>query len=351
MENHGTGSHRPINNEEKTVKILVTGGLGFIGSNFVRMVLSKHPDFHVTNVDKIGVGSNSLNLEDIEDDPRYTFIKGNIVDLDLMLKLIKDVDAIVNFAAETHVDRSISNPVPFYESNALGALTIVEAMRQTNRNARLVHVGTDEVYGDIINGSFNESDPLNPSSPYAASKAAADLLVLAYHRTYGLNVVVTRCTNNFGPYQFPEKLLPKTIIRASLNLKIPIYGSGKQVRDWIYMLDHCEALDILLQKGKAGEIFNIPSGNEYENIEVVKKILKIMDKDESLIEFVEDRPGHDVRYSLDSSKIRRELDWTPKYHFEEALQETVEWYMKNDSWWKHLATEQILHPTPWTLKW
>ena len=343
LENLGTGLQYHINNEEKTLKVLVTGGLGFIGSNFIRMILSKHPHFKVTNVDKLGVGSNPANLKDIEDDQRYTFVNGSIADLDLMLKLVKDVDAIVNFAAETHVDRSIANPYPFFESNVLGALTILEAMRKANRKARLVHVGTDEVYGDIINGSFSEGDSLNPSSPYAASKAAADMLILAYHRTYGLDAVVTRCTNNFGPYQFPEKLLPKTIIRASLNLKIPIYGSGKNVRDWIHVLDHCKALDILLQKGKTGEIYNISSGNEYENIQVVKRILKMMEKDESLIEFVEDRPGHDVRYSLDSSKIKSELGCEPKHHFER--------YLENEWWWRHITTEQVLHPTPWKLKW
>ncbi len=333
------------------MRILVTGGLGFIGSNFIRMALSRHPDLEITNIDKLGIGSNPANLKDIEGNPRYMYVKGSTADLDLMLRLMKDVNAIVNFAAETHVDRSIANPTSFFESNALGTLTILEAMRKAGRKARLVHVSTDEVYGDIMDGSFNETAPLRPSSPYAASKAAADMLVLAYHRTYGLDAMITRCTNNFGPYQFPEKLLPKTIIRASLNLKIPVYGSGKNVRDWIYVLDHCEALDMLLQKGKAGDIYNISSENEYRNIEVVKRILKMMDKDESLIKFVEDRPGHDVRYSLDASKIRSELGWKPKHHFEGALQETVKWYLENEWWWKPIATEQVLHPTPWKLKW
>ena len=333
------------------MKILVTGGLGFIGSNFIKLVLSKHPDYKIVNIDKMGTGSNLANLRGVEKDSRYLFIKGDISDLNLMLKVVKDVEAIVNLAAETHVDRSISNPSLFFESNTVGVFTILEAMRKVNKEARLVHVGTDEVYGDILRGSFREDAPLKPSSPYSASKAAADMFILAYHRTYGLDVVITRCTNNFGPYQFPEKLIPKTILRASMNLKIPIYGSGKNVRDWIYVLDHCEALDTVLEKGRSGEIYNISAGNELTNLEVVRKILKIMNKDESLIEFVEDRPGHDVRYSLDSSKIRKELGWKPKHDFEEALKQTVEWYLKNEWWWKPLATEQILHPTPWKLKW
>ena len=214
-----------------------------------------------------------------------------------------------------------------------------------------MQVGTDESYGDILNGSFKENDRLKPSSPYAASKASADLFCLAYHRTYDLDVVVTRCTNNFGPYQFPEKLIPKTIIRVSLNMKIPIYGTGKNVRDWLFVLDHCKALDIVMRKGKSGEVYNISAGNELENIALVKKILGIMGKDESLIEFVEDRPGHDLRYSLDSSKIRNELCWKPEYNFDEALRYTVDWYLNNEWWWKPLADERILHPTPWKLKW
>jgi dTDP-glucose 4,6-dehydratase len=216
---------------------------------------------------------------------------------------------------------------------------------------RIVHVSTDEVYSDIIAGSYDEESRLKPSSPYSASKAAADMFCHAYHRTYGLDVVITRCVNNFGPYQFPEKLIPKTIIRAYLGLKVPIYGSGRNVRDWIYVLDHCEALKLILEKGFSGETYNISAGNEYENIDVVKRILEIMGRDESLIEFVEDRPGHDLRYSLNSSKIRRELGWKPSYSFEHALKRTVEWYMQNECWWKPLANEEVLHPTPWRLKW
>jgi len=678
------------------MRILVTGGLGFIGSNFIRMILSRHPDFEVVNVDKQGIGSNPANLKDIQDDPRYTFVKGDITDLNLMLNLVKDVDAIVNFAAETHVDRSISNPDIFLKSNTLGTFTILEAMRKVNREAKLLQISTDEIYGDIVEGSFHEGDPPRPSSPYAASKAAADMLVIAYHRTYKLNTVITRCydaqtriltedglksvhevregdlvwsldngvlklvpiqrvykyyyhgemvqfkndnvdllvtpnhriickskermlgpyyvkpardflnignysryylpiigrwigddrdyikieelvnqedikghvnklpetikvdhllailgwyisegslfsgtkckqenvisftnynkqylkeierhlralglkpwynrpwelhvncialarilktagkgaknkkvpkwalqfsprhlrvlwdalvkgdgtsypnaeiyytytasniggfielilkigwsprvsvtrtynpnrtklstgyiirarrkytkgsvegrhvskmfysglvwcvsvptgnifverngvivncgnsTNNFGPYQFPEKLIPKTIIRASMNLKVPVYGSGGNVRDWIYVLDHCEALEVVLEGGEAGEIYNISGGNELKNIEVVRRILKLMGRDESLIEFVEDRPGHDVRYSLDSSKIRSELGWRPRFSFDESLRETVKWYLENEWWWRPLATEEVLHPTPWKLRW
>jgi len=333
------------------MKILVTGGLGFIGSNFIRYLLNTYEDAKVINVDNLSYGSNPNNLKDIENDPRYKFVKGDIRDANLMEKLIRDIDVIVNMAAESHVDRSIADPWPFFRSNTEGVLVILEALRKVNRDARLVQVGTDESYGDILNGSFKENDRLKPSSPYAASKASADLFCLAYHRTYDLDVVVTRCTNNFGPYQFPEKLIPKTIIRVSLNMKIPIYGTGKNVRDWLFVLDHCKALDIVMRKGKSGEVYNISAGNELENIALVKKILSIMGKDESLIEFVEDRPGHDLRYSLDSSKIRNELGWKPEYNFDEALRYTVDWYLNNEWWWKPLADERILHPTPWKLKW
>ena len=334
-----------------TLKILVTGGLGFIGSNFCRYILTKYSDYEIINIDKMGIGANPANLKDLENEKGYKFIKGDIRDSELINKIIKQVDAVVNIAAETHVDRSIANPTTFIRNNTIGTFTLLEAIRKHNDNARLIQVSTDEIYGETKGGSFKENDRPKPSNPYSASKAAADMFVLAYHRTYGLDTIISRCTNNYGPYQFPEKLIPKTIIRASLNLKIPIYGSGKNVRDWIYVLDHCEALNILLQNGEPGEIYNISSGNEYENIELVKRILKIMNKDESLIEFVEDRPGHDIRYSLNSSKIRSELGWKPNHNFEDALQETVKWYLKNQWWWKPIATEQVLHPTPWKLKW
>lgn len=333
------------------MKVLVTGGLGFIGSNFIRFLFDKYSDVEVINLDAMKYGSNPANLKDLEDDGRYTFIRGDISDYKLMSKLVRDVDAIVNFAAETHVDRSISNPYSFLQSNVIGVFTILEAIRKNNPDARLVHISTDEVYGDILKGSFKEDDRLKPSSPYSASKAAADMFVLAYVRTYGINASITRCTNNYGPYQFPEKLIPKTIIRASMNLKVPIYGTGKNVRDWIYVLDHCEAVDLVMRKGEKGEIYNISSGEEKTNLEVVKTILNLMGKDDSLIEFVEDRPGHDLRYSLDSTKIREELGWKPKHSFEEGIKETVEWYLQNEWWWKPLADERTLHPTPWKLRW
>jgi len=254
-------------------------------------------------------------------------------------------------AHNTHVDRSISNPYAFIESNVLGVYTILEAIRKVNPDARLVHIGSDEVYGDIIEGSFTEEDRLMPSSPYSASKAAGDMLVLGYARTYNLNASITRCTNNYGPYQFPEKLIPKTIIRASMGLKIPIYGTGQNVRDWLYVLDHCEAIDIVLEKGERREIYNISAGEEKTNLEVVKTILKLMGEDEDLIEFVEDRPGHDLRYSLDSTKIREHIGWKPKHNFKEGIKKTVEWYLNNEWWWRPLVNEKVLHPTPWKLRW
>jgi len=301
-------------------------------------------------MDKLGVGSNPANLKDLEKVKRYKFVKGDISDFKLVREFVKDIDVIVNVAAETHVDRSIADPPPFVQSNAIGTFNLLEAMRRFNDSPKLVQVSTDEVYGDVLEGSFKESDLLKPSSPYASSKAAADLFCLAHHRTYGLDIVITRCTNNFGPYQFPEKLIPKAIIRASMNLEIPIYGSGKNVRDWIYVLDHCEALDMVLRKGKSGETYNISSGNELENIEVMGKILQIMDKPKELVKFVEDRPGHDLRYSLNSSKLRGELGWSPRHDFEDALARTVKWYLENEWWWHPLADERTLHPAPWKLK-
>ena len=324
------------------MRILVTGGLGFIGSNFVRYMADKA---EITVVDALKCGSNENNLKDLD----YNFVNGDICDYEIMAELVKKADAIVNFAAETHVDRSISNPYAFIESNVIGTYTILEAMRKANSEAKLVHVSTDEVYGDIEKGSFKEDDMLKPSSPYSASKASADMFVLAYVRTYGLNAVITRCTNNYGRYQFPEKLIPKAIIRAKMDKKIPIYGTGENVRDWIYVEDHCEAINLVLKRGERGEIYNVSSGEEKTNLEVVSEILRIMDKPD-LIEFVEDRPGHDIRYSLDSSKAR-ELGWKPKHSFKEGLKETVVWNLENEWWWKPLVDEKILHPTPWKLKW
>jgi len=331
------------------MELLVTGGLGFIGSNIIRHILTKYRDIQVTNLDKLSIGSNPANLKDIETDKRYTLFEGDIADEQLIENLMNQVDVVVNIAAETHVDRSIADPWPFIQSNTIGAITLFEAVKRHKK--RILHVSTDEVYGDILEGSFREDDRLKPSSPYSASKAAADLLALAYHRTYGLDVIIARCTNNYGPYQFPEKLIPKTIIRAHLNLSVPLYGSGLNIRDWIYVHDFCEALDLLLRKGESGEIYNISVGNELTNIDVVKTILNIMGKPENPIDFVEDRPGHDLRYSLDSFKIRNELGWRPRHSFHEALKVTIKWYIDNEWWWRPLATEQLLHPTPWKLRW
>lgn len=332
------------------MRLLVTGGYGFIGSNFIRYIIEKYKDVEVVNVDKLSYGSNIENLSGISGE-RYRFVKGDIADQSLMRKLLGGVDAVVNFAAETHVDRSIANPYPFFRSNVEGVVSILEALRHNKKEVRMVQISTDEVYGEISSGSCREGDRLNPSSPYAASKAAADMLCLAYYRSFNLDVVIVRPTNNFGPYQFPEKLIPKTIIRAKLGLKVPIYGSGRNVRDWLYVSDTCEAIDLILKEGKAGEIYNLSAGNELENVEVVRRILRMMGKSEDLIEFVEDRPGHDLRYSLDSTKMLRELGWRPKHAFEEALRETVKWYVENEWWWKPIATEKVLHPTPWKLKW
>jgi dTDP-glucose 4,6-dehydratase len=331
------------------MKLLVTGGLGFIGSNFCRYMLAKYPDCELINVDKVGIGANPANLHDLENDRRYTFIKGDICNPQLMNRLIHQVEAVVNIAAETHVDRSIADPNVFLQNNTLGTFTILEAIRRHNHKARLMQVSTDEVYGEALEGSFTENDPPKPSNPYSASKAAADMFVLSYHKTYCLNVSITRCTNNFGPCQLPEKLIPKTVIRALRDLPIPIYGSGMHVRDWIYVLDHCSAIETVLERGNPGEIYNVSAGNEVPNIEIVKKIIAQLNKPESLITFVEDRPGHDTRYSLDSTKTQKTLGWKPTCNFEESLKSTVQWYIDNERWWTPFATDAVLHPTPWKL--
>ncbi len=333
----------------KIMKLLITGGLGFIGSNFCRFMLRNHSDCELTNVDKVGIGANPANLRDIENDRRYSFVKGDICNPQFMYKMIRGVDAVVNIAAETHVDRSIADPYVFLQNNTLGTFTILDAIRKYNKKAKLVQVSTDEVYGQTLEGSFTENTPANPSNPYSASKAAADMFVLSYHKTYNLDASITRCTNNFGPYQLPEKLVPKTIIRALRDLSIPIYGLGANIRDWIFVEDHCEAVDTVLQRGKSGEVYNISAGNEIPNIEIVKKIMVLLNKPESLITFVEDRPGHDVRYSLDSTKIRSVLGWQPKFSFNQSLESTVRWYVENEQWWSMLATNAVLSPTPWKI--
>jgi dTDP-glucose 4,6-dehydratase len=334
------------------MKALITGGSGFIGSNFIRYLLDKGDrDLDILNLDALKYGSNPANLKDLEENDRYSFARGDICNYALISELIKDSDIVANFAAETHVDRSISTPEIFLQSNVNGVFTLLEALRKVNPSARLVHISTDEVYGDILNGSFKETDALMPSSPYSASKAAADVFVLGYARTYGLNASITRCTNNYGPYQFPEKLIPKTVIRASMGLKIPIYGSGLNVRDWIHVEDHCRAVESVLNSGKPGAIYNVSADAEKTNLEVVEIILEALGIEERQIEFEEDRPGHDVRYSLDSSKLRHELGWKPKHGFERGIQDTVRWYSENKEWWKALADEKTLSPTPWKLGW
>ena len=333
------------------MKLLVTGGLGFIGSNFIRLMLHEHDDIQILNIDDLRLGSNPENLRDLDEDHRYEFYRGDIADEKLIAGLIKDADAIVNFAAETHVDRSIARPGSFLQSNVQGVFNLLEALRHHNSSAKFVQISTDEVYGDILRGSFTEESTVKPSSPYSASKAAGDVFVQAYARTYGLTAMVTRCTNNYGPYQFPEKLIPKTILRAKSGLSIPIYGTGENVRDWIYVIDHCRAVQAVLLRGRKGEIYNISAAEEKSNLDVVKIILQALGKSEDLIDFVDDRPGHDARYSLDSTKIRTELDWHPQENFAEGIEKTVAWYLKNEPWWHPLMDERVLHPAPWTLNW
>lgn len=332
------------------MNLLVCGGCGFIGSEFIRNHITKNPQDKIINLDSLTIGSNKANLQPIEKNENYSFVHGDIRNLELVEKLTKPVDAIINFAAETHVDRSISNPKPFIESNVLGTFSLLEAARKNDK--LFIHISTDEIYGDADDKeSFTEDASFKPNNPYAATKAAADHLVSSYHRTYGLHCITTRCTNNFGPYQFPEKLIPKTIIRASKNLKVPLYAGGEQIRSWIFVNDHVEAIESLISKGKMGEIYNITAWNEITNKTLVEKILKIMQKPSSLIETVGDRPGHDKRYSINASKIQKTIGWKPRYEFDQALQETVEWYQNNPQWWEPLANEKTLHPQPWTLDW
>ena len=330
--------------------VLVTGGLGFIGSNFILNYLESTPESHILNVDSMSYGSNPLNLVSLTNDSRYEFVKCDIRDTEKVTRLISSVETVVNFAAETHVDRSISDPVSFLQSNTIGTFSLLEAARKGNLS-KFIQVSTDEVYGSTESTSFTEESELNPSSPYSASKAAADLLALSYHKTYGLPVVILRCTNNFGPLQFLEKFIPKTIILATLNRRIPIYGSGLQVRDWIYVPDFCSAINLALIRGSNGRVYNVSAGNELPNLEVANRILNYMKKPSNLIKRVEDRPAHDARYSLNSQRIREELGWAPSLKFNEALHATVDWYLANEAWWNPLVNDRILSPTPWKENW
>ena len=313
------------------MKLLVTGGLGFIGSNFILDAL-KNTNYEILNVDAEFYGSNHYNLIEVENSSKYSFVKGDITDKKLMETLISDCDYVVNFAAESHVDRSILDPSPFLNSNILGTFTILDIIK--NQKKRLIHVSTDEVYGTILEGSATENTRFNPSSPYSASKASAELLINSYVKTYGADVVITRCTNNYGPRQFNEKLIPKTIGLCNENKKIPVYGTGTSIRDWIHVEDHCKAIMLVLEKGITGESYNISSSNEVSNLTLVTKILEILNKSKESIQFVEDRPGEDTRYSLDSTKIYEELGWTPRITFDKGLEKTIQWYISNKDWWK-----------------
>ena len=326
------------------MKLLVTGGLGFIGSNFIIKILEQKSDFEVVNVDAQLSGADKRNLSRIENNKNYQFVNGNITNKRLMEELISKCDAVVNFAAESFVDRSINNADPFLVSNIRGTFTILDII--TKQKKRMIHISTDEVFGSLSKGSADEQTKFNPSSPYAATKAAAELLINSFSVTHNSDVVITRCTNNYGPRQFPEKLIPKTIILAKQGRNIPIYGNGKNLRDWIFVDEHCDAVYEILINGKSGQAYNISANNEISNMQIVNKILEIMDKSDDLIEFVEDRPGHDQRYSLDSSKIKNELGWSTKINFEEGIRKTIEWYEKNFSYYESVSNE-ILKSTPW----
>ena len=326
------------------MKLLVTGGLGFIGSNFIVKMLEQKSDFEVVNVDAQLHGADKRNLSRIENNENYEFVNGNITNKRLMEELISKCDAVVNFAAESFVDRSISDANPFLVSNIRGAFTILDIV--TKQKKRMVQISTDEVFGSLESTTAKENSRFNPSSPYAATKAAAELLVNSYIVTYDCDCVITRCTNNYGSRQFPEKLIPKTLILASQNKKVPIYGEGKNIRDWIFVDDHCEAVYNVLLKGKSGESYNISANNEVDNLTIVKKILEILDKPQDLIKSVEDRPGHDFRYSLDSSKVRSQLNWSENTNFDDGLKKTVDWYLSNPAWWQNIS-QDILKSTPW----
>lgn len=321
-------------------RILVTGGAGFIGSCFIRHILKKHPDYKVFNLDSLTYAGNIENLNDVKDNPNYMFVHGNICDKKLVRELISQVDAVVNFAAESHVDRSITGPEIFIETNVQGTLNLLQASKEIGVE-RFLQVSTDEVYGSLgATGYFYETTPIQPNSPYSASKASADLLVRAYYETYKSPVLTTRCSNNYGPYQYPEKLIPFFVSLLLKGEKVPVYGDGLNVRDWLYVYDHCEAIDVVLHKGKIGEVYNIGGHNEKTNMEITNLVLSAMGKDESSIKYVEDRLGHDRRYAIDNTKIQTELGWEPSVTFEQGIKLTIDWYLDNQNWMKSIDAKK-----------
>ena len=321
-------------------RFLISGGAGFIGSNFVRHLLIAHPDYHVTVLDKLTYAGNLDNLLDVQDNPRYRFVKGDICDHNLVEELAPRCQVLVNFAAESHVDRSLIDPGSFLRTDVEGTYVLLEAARSHGVELFL-QISTDEVYGSIQQGSFRETDPLSPSSPYAASKAGADLLALAYHTSFGLPVIITRSSNNFGSYQYPEKLIPLFITNAIDNEPLPIYGDGLQVRDWLFVQDNCRAIDLVIHKGTPGEVYNVGAGNERVNIEIAEAILRLLNKPRDLLRHVTDRPGHDRRYSLECPKLRA-LGWTPGQGHETALEDTVRWYVDNQWWWRKIKSAEFM---------
>ncbi|MEC1769906.1 dTDP-glucose 4,6-dehydratase [Schinkia azotoformans] len=321
------------------MRLLVTGGAGFIGSNFIRYFLKKHPNSYIVNFDKLTYAGNLDNLANLQYSKYYTFVRGDITNKELVnyIVMTQKIDTIVNFAAESHVDRSITNSEEFVKTNIVGTQILLDIAKYYS--LRFIQISTDEVYGSLgENGYFTEDTPLSPNSPYSASKASADLLVRSYHKTYGLNVNITRCSNNYGPFQFPEKLIPLMIINTIQGKKLPIYGNGKNIRDWLHVEDHCSAIDLVIHKGIAGEIYNIGGHNEQTNLEIVETIVNTLGGSHSLITYVPDRLGHDYRYALDSSKIQNELGWNPFFSIKEGLEETILWYKKNQGWWEKLIT-------------
>lgn len=321
--------------------IIVTGGAGFIGSNFIFYMMKAHPDYRLVCLDKLTYAGNLSTLKSVLDMPSFRFVRGDICDRDLVYSLFDEEhpDAVVNFAAESHVDRSILDPSLFLQTNIIGTSVLMDAARRAG-NIRFHQISTDEVYGDLPLDRkdlfFTETTPLHTSSPYSSSKAAADLLALSYHRTYGLPVTISRCSNNYGPYHFPEKLIPLMIINALKGKSLPVYGQGINVRDWLYVEDHCRAVDLILHKGRIGEVYNVGGHNEMRNIDIVRIILRQLGKSEDLITFVEDRKGHDLRYAIDPHKISSELGWLPETTFEEGIKKTIKWYLDNESWWQEI---------------